>query len=417
MSDSVLGRVALSYQLVWGPERDPVAVLLCLHPLSDSAPDGAHLLAAIREFWHKSAPQLLLQSNAPAMVCNLLDRAVLAPAWMVVDHDTLPRPDVEASVRAAASRGAPLVWRGPRSEPIAALQAPWYALQMVSLSMTQTLTALASAGQPREKILQGPARPPDVRGALCEGLASERLAGWCLDRGEAAGVVGWPHEEAAQQLTHAPMPPDQRVVLELLDAIDNDESIEALEVRLGGDPALAYRFLRYANSALLGLRSEIGSLRHGLMMVGAATLRGWLEEQLPHASDDPDLRPLRTESVVRARLVEQLVDAGAEHELRRELYLCGLFADLDQLMGAPHRRLFQHVPLASRVADAIIQMRGPYAPYLAVAKAMAGLDASRLARVCEEHDLPVEDANRALLMMLGGTVRENAMVHEADLLD
>mgnify|MGYP000113684735 CR=1 FL=1 len=53
----------------------------------------------------------------------------------------------------------------------------------------------------------------------------------------------------------------------------------------------------------------------------------------------------------------------------------------------------------------------------AVAKAMAGLDASRLARVCEEHDLPVEDANRALLMMLGGTVRENAMVHEADLLD
>ena len=37
--------------------------------------------------------------------------------------------------------------------------------------------------------------------------------------------------------------------------------------------------------------------------------------------------------VLRARIMERLADAGAEDELRREVFMCGIFSQVDVLLG------------------------------------------------------------------------------------
>ena len=69
---------------------------------------------------------------------------------------------------------------------------------------------------------------------------------------------------------------------------------------MGEDPLLAYRFMVYTNSAALGLRTGIDSLRRGLVMMGYGSIQRWLSDQLPHASTELDMQPVREAMVMRA---------------------------------------------------------------------------------------------------------------------
>jgi len=126
-----------------------------------------------------------------------------------------------------------------------------------------------------------------------------------------------------------------------------------------------------------------------------------LTEQLPRAVDDPDLRPLQETAVLTAQLMQAMVDAGSEQQLLRELYLCGLFSDIDLLCGEPLADVLRHLPLPGRVRDAIVLQRGAYAHYLRIVRAQLGRDAAGVAQACAEAEVSLEDANRTLLLILG----------------
>lgn len=395
MSDSALAHVALSFQPVWGPGRDLVAVVLDVKPLAGKLLDGALLDALLRESWPVRGPQLVVRTASAALLAELARHAQAEPMWLAIEPATATAPAVRACLE-GPRMAVPLVWSAPLGTPT---PGTGFVLDLVTLSMEQTLAVLARAARLAEKPLPEPT-PAPARDRFYEGIASEKMAVLCLDQERAAGVVGWPVEEAAHRARRTPMPPDRRVILALLSDIERDASVDALEHRLGTDPVLAYRFLRYANCAALGLRAEVGTLRHGLMMVGAANLRRWLTEELPHSATDADSRPLRQSLVLQAQLMEQLLDAGTEHELRRELYLCGLFAGLDLALGGRLCDLLHAVPLAQRVTDAAIGGRGPYAAYLSLARAMARPGAADVAAHCGRESVEVEDANRGLLRML-----------------
>jgi c-di-GMP-related signal transduction protein len=166
------------------------------------------------------------------------------------------------------------------------------------------------------------------------------------------------------------------------------------------DPVLVYRFLAHANSPTLGLQSGIDSLRRALMMIGYASLDRWLQQQLPTTVDDVDLKPIKTAIVLRARLMEMLLDAGEEEELRREVYLCGLFSQMDTLLGEPLGTALQTLPLSERLYDATVAHTGPYEPSLAIACAMENEDTVHTRRLCEEHEMDIEEVNRVLLRAL-----------------
>jgi len=134
--------------------------------------------------------------------------------------------------------------------------------------------------------------------------------------------------------------------------------------------------------------------------LGYSRLRAWLMEQLPHASADTNLDPIRHTMVLRARIMERLADAGVEDDLRREVFLCGVFSQVDLLLGENLGAALHRLPLPGRVASAVVGRTGPYAPWLEVAAALEGRNTKVIREVCKAHQIPADEVNRALLRSL-----------------
>jgi c-di-GMP phosphodiesterase len=112
------------------------------------------------------------------------------------------------------------------------------------------------------------------------------------------------------------------------------------------------------------------------------------------------LRPVRMAMVMRARLMEHLLDAGEEDALRRDVYLCGLMSQMDLLLGEPLAAALQRLPLSPRIGSAILADSGPYLPYLQVATALESTQLRLVGALCNAHQISPEEVNRALLRTL-----------------
>jgi c-di-GMP phosphodiesterase len=151
----------------------------------------------------------------------------------------------------------------------------------------------------------------------------------------------------------------------------------------------------------LGARNPIDSLRRALVMLGYGPLKSWLANQLVHASHEKDLQPIRRSTVMRAQLTSHLLDAGVSQELRSEVYLCGLFARLDDVLDEPLETTLTRLPLSERIADAAVRGEGPYAPSLLLAQALECENGAPTVReVCETYEIALEHVNRTLLRLM-----------------
>ena len=397
MSQSVLGLLTLTYQMVWDRQRHPVAVLLTVDNAAASAGttpqavDGAHLLGALAQVWSEQSPTLILSPRERTLLLDLLQHALPNGPWIAVHDTELADPTVLAATQRAHERGMKLVWRGEQGQRADDTVAVHFARCMVS-----PVAGTAHHAAPATDAPAGPFKP----GQIFNPAGSRVLAEQCLEDHQAWGVAGWPSDDVLKGYHGQQIQPSRRNLDKLLQLADQDAPLEALEHGLDDDPVLVYRFLRYFNSAALGLRSPVESLRHGLMLQGMSRFHDWLAEQLPQASDDLNLEPVRATMVLRARLMQQLLDAGEEDKLRQAAYLCGLLSRIDLLLGESITSALERLALPVAVGEAILSNSGPFAPYLEVAAALEHPPAKSVAELCETHGLDVGDVNRALLRVL-----------------
>ena len=394
MSQSVVGSITLGYRPLWNKMRELAAVQLYVEAVQGGSIDAVHLVATLEELSSMATPQLLLSMQNRRLLSDMLAHAPVADYWIEVRGDWLSEPDIAQRVQTAHARGLKLVWRGALEAWAGCPLQHCFFLRLLTMAAPTVLTALQAAkGQ---EGLRSPGEP----GQIYEGVASRMLADHLLDQRDAWAIAGWPAEDVLQPYRHLGVAPDRQAILRVAKAVDDDQSMERIEALLSLEPVLAWRFLSYVNSAALGLRSGIESLRHGLMMLGYGALGRWLAEQMPHASDDADLRPVNAAMVLRARLTDQLLDAGAEEGLRREVYLCGLFAELDTLLGGPLGTMLNKLPLSQRIYDATVKRSGPYAAALQMARALESEDTKTIRAVCRAQRMQIEDVNRQLLRTL-----------------
>lgn len=392
MVQSVLGSLVLGYRPLWNAARKLAGVQLYVHGHGSQRVDAAHLLRTIQELWGAASAPLLLAPRSQQLLLELLQHAPRGTPWMAVPGDWLAQPAIHEAVQQAHGRGLRLVWQGPFNGLPGGDTARLFDNSLLQLSSQEAMGSLQAAATRT--------RSPLIAGQMYDNVASRALLSLCLDREQALAVAGWPMEDVLHSLRHQPVAPAHEVVQKLLKAIDQDLSIDRLEHILGEDPLLAYRFLTYTNSAALGLRAGVDSLRRGLVMMGYGALARWLSDQLPHCATEPDLRPIRSAMVLRARLTEQLQQAGAGTELRSEVYLTCLLSQLDELLHEPLATILRRLPLSERIYNATVLRTGAYAPSLELACALEGDDAGAIAQLCEAHELDLEHVNRSLLRVL-----------------
>ncbi|MHA7599118.1 HDOD domain-containing protein [Alicycliphilus sp. T452] len=403
MVQSVLGSLVLGYRPLWNAARKLAGVQLYVHGQGTAMVDAPHLLRTIQELWSAGSPPLLLSPRSQPLLMDLLAHAPRGAPWIEVPGDWMALPAVRERTQQAHARGLRLVWGGALDHLPDTETARLFDNSLLHLSSGDAVRALQADAAAQ--------RSPLIAGQMYDNVASRALLAHCLGQGSALAVAGWPLEDVLHALRHQPPQPAHEVVQRLLKAIDEDQSIDRFEQILGEDPLLAYRFMTYTNSAALGLRTGVDSLRRGLVMMGYGSLGRWLAEQLPHASTEPDLRPIRTAMVLRARLTEQLLESGAGKDLRCEVYLSGLFSQLDELLHEPLGTILRRLPLSERVYNAAVLRTGPYAPSLELACALEGDDAGAIRQLCETHALELEYVNRSLLRVLSEVIVERPAAH------
>ena len=402
MVQSVLGSLILGYRPLWGRSRSMVGIQLYVREEGTAQVDAPHLLRTLQEMWSASSPPLLISPQTRQLLCDMLEHAPRGTPWIDVPGDWLTDSAIYTRVQAAHQRGLRLIWRGELGRLPEPEIARCFDNSLLSLRPEDAMNALQAAPPARPGNAPMPAHgtSPVLDGQMYENIASRALMSHCLDQHNAMALAGWPQEDVLYSLRHQQVQPAHATLLKLLKAIEAEQSLETFEGIMGEDPLLAYRFMVYTNSASLGLRTGIDSLRRGLVMMGYGSIKRWLSDQLPHASTEMDLRPVREAMVLRARLTEHLLESGLQKDLRSEVYMCGLFSQLDELMGEPIGNILHRIPLSERVYDAIVTRTGPYAPSLEMACALETSDASAIRQLCETYELDLEEVNRALLRSL-----------------
>lgn len=392
-----LNALVMGYRPLWSAERRISGVQLFLHDSPDKPVDVAHLLRILQETWTPSAPRLLLSPQSPALLKALLAHIQPCPFWALeVRGEWLQWDDVLlAHVQLAADRRVHLIWRGPYDQLPPTEVANLFASGLLSLSPQDVIEFLRNP-QPLQQCVFL------VERQMYEDLHSQSLLRCCLERYNASAIAGWPDEDVLHNLRGAKaLQPSYEHVLRLMKAVDADQPLDRFEEILSEDALLAYRLMLYANSAALGARHPIDSLRRALVMLGYGPLQKWLGSVLVHACEEPDLQPVRQSMVHRAQLTSLLVDAGISQELRSEVYLCGLFSRLDDILGEPLEDSLARLPLSERIADAALRQQGPYAASLQLAIAMESEGSAAAVRdLCALHEVSLEFVNRTLLRLI-----------------
>ena len=403
MAAGVWHQASLGYQLLWNAQRQLAGVALTVDAPPGSVFDARHLMDALGALWGPKAPSLMLRTPSPARLAELLDHTPQALAQIEVPSGLLSDAAVGQRVRSAQQRGLQLVWHGePGLHPMPAF-AQCFSQSILNLNTDETLLALRVS----LRRLHGAERAPGLSSGspvrsnrIYDDIASRALAEHCLDEQGAAALLGWPVEDVLHGYHQTRIQPGHQVIEHLISAINADASMDQIEHWLSDEPMLAYRFLRYTNAAGLGLNRDIDAIRQGLLVLGLARTKSWLQELLPKATQDLNLQPVRQAMVLRARFMVELLEAGESTALKRELYLCGLLSQIDLLLGEPMSSALRALPLPGRVKEALLAQDGPYWPYLELAASIEApfLDATR--NCCAQHGFDQEDVNLALLRTL-----------------
>lgn len=391
MAFNILEHVTLAYQPIWGANRQMVGVRLFVHALDPHSVDAEHLLKLLDEEWSEQSPFLVVSfADAP----QLLQALRVQPRnghWLEVPYlGPHPSQELVNALAHARSLGHRLIQSAPQGSQVAGNTAPTDSLRYLwDLNTQQAATATYT-------------QPTVFSGHLCRNAATREQADYTLDTGKAWGVCGWPHADVLQQHSHHGISVDKRTIVRVQQALMHDQPMDVVEDLIHQDLVLTYRLLRLVNSAVFGTGRQVQTTRQAIMLLGQKKLRDWLLEQLPGASAEADLQPVRQSMVLRARLMEYLMDAGWQDDLRTEIYVTGLFSFLPLVTNEPLATAIKRVPVSEPIAAALLgDADSPYTTYLDIARCLeyAG-NLAQLEQSCVAAEFPLDQANRALVRML-----------------
>lgn len=137
-----------------------------------------------------------------------------------------------------------------------------------------------------------------------------------------------------QTLRSRQIPAHQSTCLTLLKAVSKPElDLSEVEDLIRREPSLCYRLLRYLNSPVLGLVSEVQSIRQALSLLGDREVTRWIRMATTLVMGQGKPSDLVLSSLVRARFCE-LLGSKVQHG-DSDLFLMGMLSLMDAILEAP----------------------------------------------------------------------------------
>ncbi len=162
-----------------------------------------------------------------------------------------------------------------------------------------------------------------------------------------------------QMVSGTSHPANRAVLLGILSKLqDENTSMEQLEKVIIQDVTLAYKLLRYLNSATYAFRREVNSVREALMLIGTEQVRRWASLLLisSYQSDKP--QELIVTAMVRARMCELLAERSHNRIDPPQAFTVGLFSTLDALMDMSMDELLDTLSFSATIKLALTGCEG-----------------------------------------------------------
>ena len=396
---SILGQVAMCYSAFIDRNRAVSATRLTVFPMRPDAPPDVHqLLATLTEVWPPDGGRVSLNIASEALLSDLLrlpsnaNLMIEVPSFMAADA---AHRDALQALHAA---GNVLLLKGRPAAELPREVLPCFTYSIIDLAEDR-------------RVNEAPPSAATVAGrniaCVVSGIRTIAEMQAAFDRG-ATAVLGWPLDDTASALSRsgrAVGQADLQVIVELIHRVDREEPVARLEQTLRRDPTLAFKLLRYINSPALGLRVEISSFAHAIMMLGHRKLKRWLAVLLATASKDPNLKPVMFAAVRRGLLLEELAKLVGDEEMRNEMFICGVFSLIDRIFNQPFSELLKTIPVPERVVQALIDRSGPYQPYVELVNAVEGQSLHDIRDAADGLLLGIGEINRAELRALAAAAQ------------
>ncbi len=179
------------------------------------------------------------------------------------------------------------------------------------------------------------------------------------------------------------------------------------------DLGLSYRLLKYLNSAALGIRQQIKSVSHAVILLGLNNIRHWLSLLTMVSIGSSKPKELIHMSLVRGHLLEDLADQLGQGNQRQDFFTLGMFSLLDAILDQPMEDIVDELALPDDLRAGLLGTDSRMGALPALAQALERGEYLAIDRYCEQYGIRYDVLNGAYLNALQRSAEYAAALHNA----
>ncbi len=195
------------------------------------------------------------------------------------------------------------------------------------------------------------------------------------------------------------MSPSESAALKLFNMVRQEAPLDAVELLLKKDAVLGVSLLRIINSAAMGLKQPVTSLRQAVQLMGYEKLGRW-SAMLMVLSSHGSSSLLGASAAVRGRMMELLAQNKLSNEDPGTAFLVGMLSLLDRMFGMPMGSLLESLELDAQVRAALLERSGKFGDMLSLVVACESDDEKAFSEVFARLPFSGHEINMAHLEAL-----------------
>jgi EAL and modified HD-GYP domain-containing signal transduction protein len=195
--------------------------------------------------------------------------------------------------------------------------------------------------------------------------------------------------------------PRKLAIMEIINLIYKDSDIEDLEDSFKKWPEMTFNLLQFINSAAIGNRYKIESIRQALALLGHRQLLNWLIlMEYAFMKGRSAGNPLLFAAIERAKTMEILLKnfkRGVSKAVLDEAYLTGLLSLLEPLFKMPIQEILSELNLSQNINDALLDRKNDLGRLLLLVEKSEENNFPEVASILKEMNIPLDKYNAASL--------------------
>ena len=132
--------------------------------------------------------------------------------------------------------------------------------------------------------------------------------------------------------------------------IDYDKIIQIIREDIG----LSYKLLKLANSAFLGSRHKVTSVKQALVRIGTLELKKWVYLLMIQSVQTINNKELLRTCLIRGRFMELLACEVGDSDNRTAYFVAGTFSEIDNILSREMDEVVEELALQNNVKDALL---------------------------------------------------------------